>query len=555
MSPDPINHASDLIEKAGLNHPYDELLHEFIYRAVDQYEAAHYAIQRIAAGEAQQMADDWVHVVKSVTTAGLLPPPPSDSQQRDVKLRDGGRCCITGKTGSLWDPLVVAPILPIPSGWIDIDNSRIHELLGVFFTPSYRDWWLGYAARPSDMNPLHSHWLVQRSAASAFANGFVRLQRFSPSLVEFRVEQVAMTPLVKPTGIRGLYPVMVDQSRNNLAKVDARFIGTQARLASTIQLVAIAQEHGLEAPTSSLDEKEPVWHPRRSSPFLLPLRLFGRALLQLWRLMPGLARLKVYQSLYRLGTYLYPTHGSASVRRLPFGLYLKESDLEDELDRILNEAEALRWVQRHSDVPVPRPLDVVYRPGGRQVAYLLMTRLPGFQLIRSLNALSARGARQIMGQLEQYLSQIRKIPNTANEAMAICNTLGGPIADMRLRGGKPLGPFRDEADFSNIMRYPDDPGRQGHEIVFTHADLNPRNILVDQFKRPDGSRGWMVTGIIDWEMAGFYPEYWEYTKSMFEGRSWPKRYNNWIHGLWARFGDYTKEMDVELRAWASGCAV
>lgn len=49
--------------------------------------------------------------------------------------------------------------------------------------------------------------------------------------------------------------------------------------------------------------------------------------------------------------------------------------------------------------------------------------------------------------------------------------------------------------------------------------------------------------------------YWEYTTAMFEGRSWPKRYNDWIHGLWTRFGDYSKEMDVELRAWASGDAV
>lgn len=134
-----------------------------------------------------------------------------------------------------------------------------------------------------------------------------------------------------------------------------------------------------------------------------------------------------------------------------------------------------------------------------------MTGLPGFQLVQSLDASSNRDARQIIGQLENYMSQICGIPTTANETMAICNTLGGSIADMRLHGGKLLGPFRDEADFSKLMRCSDDPGRQGHEIVFTHADLNPRNILVDQFKRPDGTRGWMVTGIIDWEMAGFNP--------------------------------------------------
>ncbi|CAD0038806.1 unnamed protein product [Aureobasidium pullulans] len=42
--------------------------------------------------------------------------------------------------------------------------------------------------------------------------------------------------------------------------------------------------------------------------------------------------------------------------------------------------------------------------------------------------------------------------------------------------------------------------------VFTHADLNPSNILV---------RGEEVVGIIDWEFAGWYPHYWEYTSAWF----------------------------------------
>jgi len=38
--------------------------------------------------------------------------------------------------------------------------------------------------------------------------------------------------------------------------------------------------------------------------------------------------------------------------------------------------------------------------------------------------------------------------------------------------------------------------------VFTHGDLSSLNILV---------RGDKITGIIDWETAGWYPSYWEYT--------------------------------------------
>jgi aminoglycoside phosphotransferase (APT) family kinase protein len=45
-----------------------------------------------------------------------------------------------------------------------------------------------------------------------------------------------------------------------------------------------------------------------------------------------------------------------------------------------------------------------------------------------------------------------------------------------------------------------------HDIVLTHADFRPANIIVK-----DGH----VTGIIDWEMAGWYPEHWEFVKAFY----------------------------------------
>ena len=47
--------------------------------------------------------------------------------------------------------------------------------------------------------------------------------------------------------------------------------------------------------------------------------------------------------------------------------------------------------------------------------------------------------------------------------------------------------------------------RQDHKVVLTHGDFHPRNIIIK-----DG----VVTGIIDWECAGWYPEYWEYVKAL-----------------------------------------
>lgn len=44
-------------------------------------------------------------------------------------------------------------------------------------------------------------------------------------------------------------------------------------------------------------------------------------------------------------------------------------------------------------------------------------------------------------------------------------------------------------------------------ICFTHNDLCPPNILISKGPNPK------VVGIIDWEQAGWYPSYWEYSKA------------------------------------------
>jgi hypothetical protein len=105
--------------------------------------------------------------------------------QHDIMSRDGNQCCITGKPGTFWDPLLVVPILPIPSGWA-ADKPRIFDMLGAFFTPSYRDWWLSYARDPERMYRCYNHWLVRKSAAEAFAKGFLKLDRRLPSMIEVR---------------------------------------------------------------------------------------------------------------------------------------------------------------------------------------------------------------------------------------------------------------------------------------------------------------------------------------------------------------------------------
>jgi aminoglycoside phosphotransferase (APT) family kinase protein len=48
------------------------------------------------------------------------------------------------------------------------------------------------------------------------------------------------------------------------------------------------------------------------------------------------------------------------------------------------------------------------------------------------------------------------------------------------------------------------------KVYFTHGDLTLRNIMVSG--DPGSCR---VTAILDWEQAGWYPEYWEFCKMHF----------------------------------------
>ncbi|EXL96042.1 hypothetical protein FOIG_11582 [Fusarium odoratissimum NRRL 54006] len=76
--------------------------------------------------------------------------------------------------------------------------------------------------------------------------------------------------------------------------------------------------------------------------------------------------------------------------------------------------------------------------------------------------------------------------------------------------------------------------------------------MVERIKDSAGARGWRLSDIIDWETAGYYPEYWDYTKSMFEEFRWPRRYNGMTQDVFNEFGDYSEELGVERRAWALG---
>ncbi|KAJ4051123.1 hypothetical protein NW760_001106 [Fusarium oxysporum] len=262
-----------------------------------------------------------------------------------------------------------------------------------------------------------------------------------------------------------------------------------------------------------------------------------------WLITPQFIRLPTYKLLRKIGHHLYGSTSSLAVSRLPFGLYLKSTS-----EGAFNESNALGLIHKYTSVPVPRVLDLV---ADSRNTYLLTTGLRGEPLARAMDMLSDRDCQEFVDQMQSFISQIRAIPPVGPKNH-ICNTLGQACSDPRIRDGNPIGPFDDEASFSQYLCHPDDPARRGHQVVFTYADMNLRNILVDKVTRLDGTRGWAVSGIVDWENSGFYPEYWDCTKAQFEGFRWGERWARALVEVFRPFGGYAKEIELEKRSWTEG---
>lgn len=153
-----------------------------------------------------------------------------------------------------------------------------------------------------------------------------------------------------------------------------------------------------------------------------------------------------------------------------------------------------------------------------------MTQLPGTDLAFALRQMSPAQVASAVHDLAGYLTQLRQLTRKLT-------LLGGaapnsPGFDHRL-GHNTWGPFKTVADFHTHVRFGqpledwEHPSWRAvtevhgkpegaYKVRFSHADLSPRNILVD----PKTGR---ITGIIDWEFGGWYPEYWEYTKMLYGG--------------------------------------
>lgn len=180
----------------------------------------------------------------------------------------------------------------------------------------------------------------------------------------------------------------------------------------------------------------------------------------------------------------------------------------------LSEASTMHFISQHTSIPVPKVL-CAFTHSGR--SYIVMERIQGDIIGSGWVRRSEESKAKLLSQLKKMIQEMRDLQPP--EGIGVASVDGGPLSDCRVPGPfLRFGPFATIQNFHRHLRGGMefdsrlDPEIQdlikqqskSWPLVFTHGDLSSLNILA----RHDD-----IVGIVDWETAGWYPSYWEYTSA------------------------------------------
>ncbi|TKA25447.1 hypothetical protein B0A50_06314 [Salinomyces thailandicus] len=204
------------------------------------------------------------------------------------------------------------------------------------------------------------------------------------------------------------------------------------------------------------------------------------------------------------------------------------------------------------DIPAPRLYAMYY--DSRQL-FLVMQRKPGVRLDYIWPNLTEEEKTSLTTQLRKVMDSLRAA--TCPQPCFFGSVDGGPVPHHLFysedKNHQISGPFDSEEAFNMglVLRYkeirdinedPDFKARFyaknlgkvlcGHRSTLTHSDIQLKNIVV-LVKGPDrGEQGRVFEiALVDWEDAGWYPDYWEYFTQLVSMRwdeDWSDRVEEFI---------------------------
>ncbi|KAK0490407.1 kinase-like protein [Armillaria novae-zelandiae] len=310
---------------------------------------------------------------------------------------------------------------------------------------------------------------------------------------------------------------------------------------------------------------------------------------RLWLCLPRSMRASVY---IRLAQW-YDVH-EWSIDRLPFGLILKHThNIPPGI-----EANNIMFIQENTTIPVPRILDVLpdIPKGNTSEGLILMTEVKGVtlgqwlfakttfppeflhysdlifgpahlrggrslkelsELMKSFNklVLDLSDSAVLIADLKKALTELRSI--TLPLSGEVSGLHGSPFVHIRCGDRYVVQPLKNIRSFhdmllanvsfmsrmSRLLQMATPVYAKPHKLCFSHCDLNHTNILVTE----DGR----LAAIIDWEAAGWFPEYWEYTSQRMQNMDSEILDRFWDAVGVFESGCYEEELELERALWHS----
>jgi len=156
-----------------------------------------------------------------------------------------------------------------------------------------------------------------------------------------------------------------------------------------------------------------------------------------------------------------------------------------------------------------------------------MEYIAGKSYLDELPSLALAEKKDIQRQFRSIMDEVRALPSPG-----FYGCVGRrPLYDLffahpESEGQLLRGPFTTEEDLNNgiallmdrlvlrsysqLLRECITDAFRGHRPVFTHGDLQDRNLVISQVgEREDGHRLIKLT-LIDWQYAGWFPDYWDF---------------------------------------------
>jgi aminoglycoside phosphotransferase (APT) family kinase protein len=222
----------------------------------------------------------------------------------------------------------------------------------------------------------------------------------------------------------------------------------------------------------------------------------------------------------------------------------------------LQEGQTMLFLQHSSTIPVPRIYALYQKPGPNNdtYSYIVMERIRGPSLASVWLKMGQTEKEAVASKLRHVFEEMRRLESPGG----YCSFGRCGLTDSLFDSGDDStsfnGPFDTESDLNEAMiaRYASEGHSkhktqhfsrafkdvfQNHAPVFTHADFQRKNVML---RKPsatteNGLVQWASTDlelvIIDWEFAGWYPSYWEYSRALFGCGAWKDDWSDWIEKM------------------------